>query len=176
MYQRYVCHQRTFWIFMSYANSSVVDPDTYWFSIPDPHINIGFKIYKKKLLITQLWIRIQIHCIWIHETGKEQPQRIYHEEKTISSRLWISVETKVETLGLLEHISLGTVKVTEDFFRQVTFGTAVTPGARIFIRRIFPIQDENDEKMMQKVIVTEAIKGESLTHIDDCHVLVIQVK
>jgi hypothetical protein len=31
-------------------------------------------------------------------------------------------------------------KVTDDFFRQVTFGTAVTPGARIFIRRIFPIQ------------------------------------
>lgn len=86
----------------------------------------------------------------------------------------LSVETKVETLGLLEHISLGTVKVTDDFFRQVTFGTAVTPGARIFIRRIFPIQDENDEKMMQKVIVTEAVKGESLTHIDDCHVLVIQ--
>ncbi len=28
---------------------------------------------------------------------------------------------------------------------------------------------------MQKVIVTEAVKGESLTHIDDCHVLVIQV-
>jgi hypothetical protein len=87
-----------------------------------------------------------------------------------------SVETKVETLGLLEHISLGTVKVTDEFFRQVTFGTPVTPGARIFIRRIFPIQDENDEKMMQKVIVTEAIKGESLTHIDDCHVLVIQVR
>jgi hypothetical protein len=86
------------------------------------------------------------------------------------------VETKVETLGLLEHISLGTVKVTDEFFRQVTFGTKVTPGARIFIRRIFPIQDENDEKMMQKVIVTEAVKGESLTHIDDCHVLVIQVQ
>ena len=32
---------------MSYANSSVVGPDTYWFSIPDPHINIGFKIFKK---------------------------------------------------------------------------------------------------------------------------------
>ena len=85
----------------------------------------------------------------------------------------LSVETKVETLGLLEHINLGTIKITEEFFNQVTFGTNVTPGARIFIRRIFPIQNETDERLV-KVLVTEASKGESLTHIDDCHVLVIQ--
>jgi len=85
----------------------------------------------------------------------------------------LSVETKVETLGLLEHINLGTIKVTEEFFHNVTFSTAVTPGSRIFVRRIFPIQNETDEKLI-KVLVTEAKKGEYLTHIDDCHVLVIQ--
>jgi len=85
----------------------------------------------------------------------------------------LSVETKVETLGLLEHINLGTIKVTEEFFNTVTFGTNVTPGTRIFIRRIFPIQNETEERLT-KVLVTEAKKGDSLTHIDDCHVLVIQ--
>ena len=85
----------------------------------------------------------------------------------------LNVETKVETLGLLEHINLGTVKITDQFFNLVTFGTSITMGVRIFIRRIFPIQNESDERL-EKVIVTEAKKGENLTHIDDCHVLVIQ--
>ena len=85
----------------------------------------------------------------------------------------LNVETKVETLGLLEHINLGTVKISDQFFNLVTFGTSITLGARIFIRRIFPIQNESDERL-EKVIVTEAKKGENLTHIDDCHVLVIQ--
>eukprot|EP00092_Neocalanus_flemingeri_P017251 GFUD01018654.1.p1 GENE.GFUD01018654.1~~GFUD01018654.1.p1 ORF type:complete len:659 (-),score=173.57 GFUD01018654.1:257-2050(-) len=85
----------------------------------------------------------------------------------------LHVDTKVETLGLLEHINLGTVNITEQFFNNVTFGTNVTPGSRVFIRRIFPIQNESDERL-EKVAVTEAIKGENLTHIDDCHVLVIQ--
>jgi len=58
-----------------------------------------------------------------------------------------NVETKVETLGLLEHINLGTVKITDQFFNSVTFGTKVTVGDRIFIRRIFPIQNESDEKL-----------------------------
>jgi hypothetical protein len=86
----------------------------------------------------------------------------------------IHVDTKVETLGLLEHINLGTVNITEQFFNDVTFGTNVShPDSRIFIRRIFPIQNESDERL-EKVVVTEAIKGDILTHIDDCHVLVIQ--
>ena len=85
----------------------------------------------------------------------------------------LNVDTKVETLGLLEHINLGTVKITDQFFNQVTFGTKVAVGDRIFIRRIFPIQSESDEKL-EKLIVTEAKRGENLTHIDDCHVLVIQ--
>ena len=85
----------------------------------------------------------------------------------------LNVDTKVETLGLLEHINLGTVKITDQFFNSVTFGTKVTVGDRIFIRRIFPIQNESDEKL-EKLIVTEAKIGENLTHIDDCHVLVIQ--
>ena len=83
------------------------------------------------------------------------------------------MDTKVETLGLLEHINLGTVKITDQFFNQVTFGTKVAVGDRIFIRRIFPIQSESDERL-EKLIVTEAKRGENLTHIDDCHVLVIQ--
>ena len=85
----------------------------------------------------------------------------------------LNVDTKVETLGLLEHINLGTVKITDQFFNQVTFGTKVAVGDRIFIRRIFPIQSESDERL-EKLIVTEAKRGENLTHIDDCHVLVIQ--
>ena len=85
----------------------------------------------------------------------------------------LNVDTKVETLGLFEHINLGTVKITDQFFNQVTFGTKVAVGDRIFIRRIFPIQSESDERL-EKLIVTEAKRGENLTHIDDCHVLVIQ--
>ena len=87
--------------------------------------------------------------------------------------LCLHVETKVETLGLLEHINLGTIHVDEEFFAKVTFGTNVTPGSRVFIRRIFPIQNESDDRL-EKVVVTEAIMGDQLTHIDDCHVIVIQ--
>ena len=95
------------------------------------------------------------------------------QEVKYVKNICLHVDTKVETLGLLEHINLGTVAVTEQFFNNVTFGTNVTPGARVFIRRIFPIQNESDERL-EKVVVTEAIKGENLSHIDDCHVLVIQ--
>jgi len=97
------------------------------------------------------------------------------QEVKFLKTLSLPVETKVETLGLLEHISLGSVKVDEKFFHDVTFGVPVTLGVKIFIRRIFPIQNENDEKM-QRVLVTEAVLGTTLTHIDDCHVLVVQTK
>ena len=95
------------------------------------------------------------------------------QEVSFVKNICLNVETKVETLGLLEHINLGTVKITDQFFNLVTFGTKVTVGDRIFIRRIFPIQNESDEKL-EKLIVTEAKLGENLSHIDDCHVLVIQ--
>lgn len=95
------------------------------------------------------------------------------QEVNFVKNICLNVETKVETLGLLEHINLGTVRITDQFFNLVTFGTSVTIGSRIFIRRIFPIQNESDERL-EKVIVTEAKKGDSLSHIDDCHVLVIQ--
>lgn len=54
-------------------------------------------------------------------------------------------------------------------------GVPVTLGVKIYIRRIFPIQNERDERM-QRVLVTEAVPGTTLTHIDDCHVLVVQTK
>ena len=90
------------------------------------------------------------------------------------NNICLNVETKVETLGLLEHINLGTVRITDTFFNHVNLvGAKVTVGDRIFIRRIFPIQNESDERL-EKLIVSEAKIGENLTHIDDCHVLVIQ--
>ncbi|XP_023319476.1 uncharacterized protein LOC111694717 isoform X2 [Eurytemora carolleeae] len=87
----------------------------------------------------------------------------------------LPVETRVETLGLMEHISLGSVQVDDKFFYDVTFGCPVTTGVRIFIRRIFPIQNEECERMKQ-VLVCEAVRGTVLSHIDDCHVLVVQLK
>ena len=73
-----------------------------------------------------------------------------HEVNFVKN-ICLTVDTNVETLGLLEHISLGTVRITDQFFNLVTFGTNVTMGARIFIRRIFPIQNESDENL-EKVI------------------------
>merc|ERR1711874_886313 len=73
----------------------------------------------------------------------------------------VTVETKVETLGLMEHMNLGTVKVTDEV------------SSKIFIRRVFPVQDESDAKV-EKIVVSEVVKGEVLSHVDDCHVLVIQ--
>ena len=95
------------------------------------------------------------------------------QEVKYVKNICIHVETKVETLGLMEHINLGTVGVNEEFINKVTFGTNVTPGSRVFIRRIFPIQNESDERL-EDVVVSEAKLGDNLTHIDDCHVLVIQ--
>ena len=92
---------------------------------------------------------------------------------TYIKNMCIHVETKVETLGLLEHINLGTLQITEEFFSTVLFGTNIKKGSRVFIRRIFPIQDESDERL-EDILVTEARLGDSLSHIDDCHVLVIQ--
>jgi len=96
-----------------------------------------------------------------------------NQKLTYVKNMCIHVDTKVETLGLLEHINLGTVQVTEQFLSSVLFGTNAQPGARVFIRRIFPIQDESDARL-EDILVTEARLGDSLTHIDDCHVLVIQ--
>merc|ERR1719320_1539849 len=73
----------------------------------------------------------------------------------------------------MEYITLGRLEITEDFFTAVVAGTDATSDSRIFIRRVFPIQDEFDKKH-QGVIVTEVIRGDTLTHIDDCHVLVVQ--
>ena len=87
----------------------------------------------------------------------------------------LNVDTRVETLGLLEHINLGTVPVNEEFFDDVVSDTPFSEGERprIFIRRIFPIQDELDSRL-ENILVSEATMGDCLTHIDDCHVLVIQ--
>ena len=63
--------------------------------------------------------------------------------------------------------------MTEQFFSDVLFGTTASPGARVFLRRVFPIQDECNERL-DRLVVSEAILGDSLSHIDDCHVLVIQ--
>ena len=36
--------------------------------------------------------------------------------------------------------------------QKVILGVAVTPGYKIFIRRIFPIQDESDEATLKVVV------------------------
>lgn len=86
--------------------------------------------------------------------------------------IWVTVETGVETLGLMEHMNLGKVEVTESFLNHVSFGLPQHPS-KIFIRRVFPVQDESNPKV-QKLAVTEIKKGEILTHVDDCHIIVIQ--
>ena len=71
-----------------------------------------------------------------------------------------------------EFINLGYIKVTENVFKTIT-GEIKKDGLRIFLRRVFPVQNETGEKL-ERLIVSEAKLGENLTHIDDCHVLVIQ--
>ena len=73
----------------------------------------------------------------------------------------------------MESIELGRVYVDQEFLRSVLRDTEAGPGFRVFIRRIFPIQDERDASM-KDILVTEATLGRTLSHIDDCHVLVIQ--
>ena len=63
--------------------------------------------------------------------------------------------------------------MTEEFISSVLLGTEAGPGSRVFIRRIFPIQDETDASL-EDILVSEATVGDSISHIDDCHVLVIQ--
>ena len=53
------------------------------------------------------------------------------QEIKFVKNMCLHVDTKVETLGLLEHINLGTVNITEQFFYDVLFGTKVLPGARV---------------------------------------------
>ena len=60
--------------------------------------------------------------------------------------------------------------MTEEFISSVLLGTEAGAGSRVFLRRIFPIQDET----RQDILVSEAIVGDSISHIDNCHVLVIQ--
>jgi len=84
----------------------------------------------------------------------------------------VTVETKVETLGLMEHMNLGTVMVTDEFLNHVSFGLPENPY-KIFIRRVFPVQDETSPKVLD-LVVSEVEKGKLLTHVDDCHVIVIQ--
>ncbi len=79
------------------------------------------------------------------------------------------VQSKIETLQNSEFLDLGYLNVTENFFKTIVGEHTY----RIFLRRIFPIQNEIDEEF-EKLIVSEAKLGEELTHIDDCHVLVIQ--
>ena len=90
-------------------------------------------------------------------------------------KIVFEVVPRMETLGLNEHISLGTVEVTEQFIAGVLLGTGLEADTRtrIFIRRIFPIQDEKDESL-ETLFVSELIVGETLSHIDNKHALVIQ--
>jgi len=95
------------------------------------------------------------------------------KERKFVKSMSLHVDTRVETLAFSEHINLGIVRITEQFFSDVLAETNVAPGARIFIRRVFPVQDE-ERPTMQNLHVTEARLGAFLTHIDDCHVLVVQ--
>ena len=85
----------------------------------------------------------------------------------------LSVNSKVETLALLEHINLGTFLVTSELLAAVAEGAGAGPHPRVFLRRIFPIQDER-EKRQQEVVVEELTLGKVVTHVNDCHVLVVQ--
>jgi len=84
----------------------------------------------------------------------------------------VTVETKVETLGLMEHMNLGTLQVTDEFLNHLCFGLIAMPS-KMFIRRVFPVQDESNPQV-EKLVVSEIVKGKHLTHIDDCHVIVLQ--
>ena len=63
--------------------------------------------------------------------------------------------------------------MTEDFISDVLVDTEADTRSRVFIRRIFPIQDENDF-FLEDLNVSEVTVGDTISHIDDCHVLVIQ--
>ena len=63
--------------------------------------------------------------------------------------------------------------MTEDFINAVLMDTDAVPGSRVFIRRIFPIQADNEVIEANK-LVSEATVGDYIDYIDDCHVLVIQ--
>ena len=114
------------------------------------------------------------------ETGKKNLFVVKYnplsQTVTFAKNMWIDVDetkAKMEFLGLCESIELGRVYVDQEFLRSVLRDTEAGPGSRVFIRRIFPIQDERDASM-KDILVTEATLGRTLSHIDDCHVLVIQ--
>jgi hypothetical protein len=93
--------------------------------------------------------------------------------------LSMSVVTKAETLGNHENINLGAVTVDEEFFDRV-YSAAGVPlwqysSSRVFLRRVFPVQAEDSSRgPMRPLVVTEAIEGQKLTHVDNGHVLVVQ--
>merc|ERR1719319_1814548 len=74
----------------------------------------------------------------------------------------LSVNSKVETLALLEHINLGTFLVTSELLAAVAEGAGAGPHPRVFLRRIFPIQDEREEHQ-QEVVVEELTLGKVVT-------------
>ena len=63
--------------------------------------------------------------------------------------------------------------MTEDLINAILMDTGAAPGSRVFIRRIFPIQEDNMVIEADK-LVSEATVGDYIDYIDDCHVLVIQ--
>ena len=81
------------------------------------------------------------------------------------------------TLGHTEGIQLGCVMVTEDLKYKVLIDSGLGPmamgKAKVFIRRIFPIQDEM-LLIQEGILVSKVTVGKIITHIDDYHVLVIQ--
>merc|ERR1711874_363442 len=48
-------------------------------------------------------------------------------------------------------------------------------SCKIFLRRVFPEQDETDPDV-EKLVVSEMVKGEVVTHVDNCYVIVIQLE
>merc|ERR1712105_276968 len=121
----------------------------------------------------------EISDVWMKDKDKKMLfvctfNPVSQEIKYVKN-ICVTVETKVETLGQKEHMNLGTVKVTDEFLNHVRFGVEDVDevSSKIFLRRVFPVQDESDSKA-EKLAVSEVVKGQLLTHVDDCHVLVIQ--
>jgi len=94
------------------------------------------------------------------------------QEIKYKGNICITTQTQRETQDLTNPLQLGTVAVTDDFLSKICFGFTEI-SSKIFIRRVFPNEDESDPEI-QKLLVTEIVKGQQLTHVDNCHVIVIQ--
>ena len=113
-------------------------------------------------------------CISSHATNLRGKKNVFvvkynplSQTITFVKNMCINVDTRVESLGLLEYITLGMVHVNEEFLRSVLQGTEAGPGSRVFIRRIFPIQDERDASLKdienaRKIVWIRRLK----THLD----------